>query len=141
MPLSSHVSAIPMLPALLCEDLCSLNPGVDRLAFSVIWRMTQDAQVLETRFEKSIIRWVPHTANSLFASPFSFSFPFLSTLPACSAGIYRTRLVQTNVTRLALVMTRSCAKLAYDDAQEVIEGRPLPESAVVHGQERADVEA
>jgi DIS3-like exonuclease 2 len=30
---------VPMLPPLLCEELCSLNPGVDRLAFSVIWRM------------------------------------------------------------------------------------------------------
>ena len=28
-----------MLPPLLCEELCSLNPGVDRLAFSVTWRM------------------------------------------------------------------------------------------------------
>ena len=26
---------IPMLPRVLCEDLCSLNPGEDRLAFSV----------------------------------------------------------------------------------------------------------
>jgi DIS3-like exonuclease 2 len=33
---------IPMLPSLLCEELCSLNPGVDRLAFSVIWTMRSD---------------------------------------------------------------------------------------------------
>jgi DIS3-like exonuclease 2 len=25
---------IPMLPRLLCENLCSLNPNVERLAFS-----------------------------------------------------------------------------------------------------------
>ena len=31
---------IPMLPPLLSEQLCSLNPGVDRLAYSVIWNMT-----------------------------------------------------------------------------------------------------
>lgn len=30
---------IPMLPPLLCEELCSLNPGVERLAFSVVWDM------------------------------------------------------------------------------------------------------
>ena len=29
---------IPMLPSTLCEDLCSLNPNVDRLAFSCICR-------------------------------------------------------------------------------------------------------
>lgn len=29
----------PMLPKLLCEKLCSLNPGVDRLAYSVFFRV------------------------------------------------------------------------------------------------------
>ncbi|KAI8840873.1 hypothetical protein BC829DRAFT_402975 [Chytridium lagenaria] len=36
--------AIPMLPRLLCEELCSLNPGVDRLAFSVIFHLTATGQ-------------------------------------------------------------------------------------------------
>ena len=30
---------IPMLPRLLCEQLCSLNPTLDRLTFSVIWKI------------------------------------------------------------------------------------------------------
>jgi len=30
---------VPMLPRLLCERLCSLNPGEDRLAFSVVWEV------------------------------------------------------------------------------------------------------
>jgi hypothetical protein len=29
---------VPMLPHMLCEQLCSLNPGVDRYAFSTIFR-------------------------------------------------------------------------------------------------------
>lgn len=29
----------PMLPRLLCERLCSLNPSVDRLSYSVFFRM------------------------------------------------------------------------------------------------------
>ena len=29
----------PMLPRILCENLCSLEENVDRLAFSVIWKM------------------------------------------------------------------------------------------------------
>lgn len=66
--------AIPMLPALLCEELCSLNPGVDRLAFSVKWIVDSKGNAKEKpRFSRSVIR--------------------------------------------------SCAKLAYGDAQEVIEGR------------------
>ncbi|KAI8145264.1 hypothetical protein BJV82DRAFT_512009 [Fennellomyces sp. T-0311] len=66
---------LPMLPEVLCQDLCSLNPGEDRLTFSVIWRMDTEARVLETSFAKSVIR--------------------------------------------------SSAKLAYEDAQKVIDGGHL----------------
>ena len=49
--------AIPMLPRLLCEELCSLNPLVDRLSFSVVWKMNSQAEILaEPWFGKSIIR-------------------------------------------------------------------------------------
>ena len=40
-----HLQVVPMLPRLLCEQLCSLNPDEDRLSFSVIWKMTEDGQV------------------------------------------------------------------------------------------------
>jgi DIS3-like exonuclease 2 len=36
---------IPMLPRLLCEQLCSLNPATDRLTFSVIWRIKSNGEV------------------------------------------------------------------------------------------------
>ncbi|KAI8606219.1 RNB-domain-containing protein [Dissophora ornata] len=48
--------AIPMLPNVLCEDLCSLTANVDRLAFSVFWKMTEEGQILDTSFAKSVIR-------------------------------------------------------------------------------------
>jgi len=49
--------AIPMLPRVLCEDLCSLNPGVDRLAFSVIWKLDSEGIILgEPWFGRTIIR-------------------------------------------------------------------------------------
>ncbi|KAG0235461.1 hypothetical protein BGW42_005247 [Actinomortierella wolfii] len=48
--------AIPMLPNVLCEDLCSLRANVDRLTFSVFWKMNDQAEILDTRFTKSIIR-------------------------------------------------------------------------------------
>lgn len=49
---------IPMLPPLLCEQLCSLNPGVDRLAFSVIWRMRGNGELCEgdAWFGRTVIR-------------------------------------------------------------------------------------
>ena len=36
----------PMLPRLLCERLCSLNPKVDRLAYSIFFKMNADGEVL-----------------------------------------------------------------------------------------------
>ena len=40
---------IPMLPRLLCEQLCSLNPGEERLAFSVIWQLDAQGEVIPAR--------------------------------------------------------------------------------------------
>lgn len=68
--------AVPMLPPTLCEHLCSLNPGVDKLTFSVIFTLTPDGKVVSTWFGKTLIN--------------------------------------------------SKVKLAYEDAQEVIEGKALP---------------
>ena len=45
-----------MLPPILCEQLCSLNPGVERLAFTVEWLMDEDARILGQWFGKTIIR-------------------------------------------------------------------------------------
>ncbi|XP_029471341.1 DIS3-like exonuclease 2 isoform X2 [Rhinatrema bivittatum] len=46
---------IPMLPRLLCEELCSLNPMTDRLTFSVIWKLTPAGKILDEWFGRSII--------------------------------------------------------------------------------------
>ncbi|KAI0318692.1 RNB-domain-containing protein [Amylostereum chailletii] len=82
--------AVPMLPPALSEELCSLNPGQDRLAFSVVLTMTKDARVLKKWFGKTIIK--------------------------------------------------SSAKLAYSDAQNVIEGKPLGDVPVVPEHDAAAIE-
>lgn len=46
---------IDMVPELLSSNLCSLRSNVDRLAFSCIWEMNHNAEVLNTRFTKSVI--------------------------------------------------------------------------------------
>ena len=46
---------IDMLPMLLGTDLCSLKPQVERFAFSTIWEITPDAQVVSASFTKSVI--------------------------------------------------------------------------------------
>lgn len=58
---------IDMLPGLLGTsksiilfylyfDLCSLRCDVDRLAFSCIWEMTPDSEIVNVRYTKSVIR-------------------------------------------------------------------------------------
>jgi exosome complex exonuclease DIS3/RRP44 len=47
---------IDMLPHLLGTDLCSLKPYVERYAFSVLWEMTPNAEVVSAEFTKSVIR-------------------------------------------------------------------------------------
>lgn len=44
-----------MLPEQLCK-VCSLLPGKDRLAFSIIWEITPDAEIVKHRFAKTVIR-------------------------------------------------------------------------------------
>ncbi|XP_072478410.1 exosome complex exonuclease RRP44 [Notamacropus eugenii] len=46
---------IDMVPELLSSNLCSLRSNVDRLAFSCIWEMNHNAEILKTRFTKSAI--------------------------------------------------------------------------------------
>ncbi|KAL8959840.1 MAG: hypothetical protein Q9193_003363 [Seirophora villosa] len=47
---------IDMLPMLLGTDLCSLKPYVERYAFSTIWEITKDADIVHSKFTKSVIR-------------------------------------------------------------------------------------
>ncbi|KAJ4483766.1 hypothetical protein J3R30DRAFT_3451305 [Lentinula aciculospora] len=47
---------IDMLPSLLGTNLCSLRPSVERLAFSSIWELTPDAEIVSVRFTKSVIK-------------------------------------------------------------------------------------
>jgi DIS3-like exonuclease 2 len=47
---------MPMLPRLLCEDLCSLNPGVERLTFSAEWEMSAEGDVRAEWFGRGVIR-------------------------------------------------------------------------------------
>ena len=49
----------PPAVARLCEELCSLNPNVDRLSFSCVWRMQRDGSMAAghaPRFRRGVIK-------------------------------------------------------------------------------------
>lgn len=48
----------PMLPRILCERLCSLNPQVDRLSYSVFFRMDIQTGEMDKSFKPDISRTI-----------------------------------------------------------------------------------
>lgn len=46
---------IDMVPELLSSNLCSLRGNVERFAFSCIWEITKNAEIVSTKFHKSVI--------------------------------------------------------------------------------------
>ncbi|EIN10370.1 RNB-domain-containing protein [Punctularia strigosozonata HHB-11173 SS5] len=48
--------AVPMLPPALSEEMCSLKPGQERLAFSVLFTVTKDGRVVDKWFGKTAIK-------------------------------------------------------------------------------------
>jgi ribonuclease R len=47
---------LPMLPEQLTEELCSLDPGVDRLALSVLLTLDQQGQIIEFELQPTVIQ-------------------------------------------------------------------------------------
>ena len=46
-----------MLPRVLCETMCSLNPGLERLTLSVWFKLTATGVLLPgNRFDRSVIK-------------------------------------------------------------------------------------
>ena len=46
---------IPMLPEILSNDLCSLNPNEDKFTFSVIFKINNNGDILDKWFGKTVI--------------------------------------------------------------------------------------
>ncbi|KAM7260331.1 hypothetical protein ACFE04_016072 [Oxalis oulophora] len=97
---------IDMLPKPLTEDICSLRADVERLAFSVIWEMTSEAEIISTRCTKSIIKscaalsYVEAQArmdDSRLVDPLTADLRSMNTL----AKIMRQRRIESGALTLA----------------------------------------
>ena len=47
---------VPMLPEHLCNGICSLRPDEEKLAFSCIFEMNDNAEVLKSRIARTVIK-------------------------------------------------------------------------------------
>ncbi|KAM4043155.1 DIS3-like exonuclease 2 isoform 2-T3 [Anomaloglossus baeobatrachus] len=95
---------IPMLPRLLCEELCSLNPMADRLTFSVIWKITPQGKILDEWFGRSVIcscvKLSYDHAQSMIERP--DKLPDVRELPPVSSD-YTVEEIQQAVLNLHLI--------------------------------------
>ncbi|MBQ5725531.1 MAG: RNB domain-containing ribonuclease, partial [Clostridia bacterium] len=46
---------VPMLPERLCNDLCSLRPNEDKLCFSAVFTINEDAEIQEEWLGRTVI--------------------------------------------------------------------------------------
>jgi len=72
---------IPMLPEILSNDLCSLRPHEDRLAFSAIFELTTSADIVDAWYGQTIIN-----------SDRRFSYEEAQAVLDAGAGDYHTEL-------------------------------------------------
>lgn len=107
--------AVPMLPPALSEQLCSLVPGQDRLAFTVVFTMTKEAKVVKKWFGKTIIRFVSNRTscapflNMLFFTDLRQSWP-TRTLRTSSRAKRLTLPSHLNILQRTLNTTSEISK-------------------------------
>lgn len=99
---------IPMLPERLCNFICSLRPDEDKLTFSVIFTMNDDAEVLNSKIAHTVTRsnrrFTYEEVQHLFetigdASEEDLQYPTPEqplAEGACPADTYREELVTLN---------------------------------------------
>lgn len=87
---------IPMLPSRLSEQICSLNPGVDRMAFSVFFKMKASGEVLQHEFVKTVInskrRFTYEDVQEILHNGKGKYFKELQLLDKISTNLRNTRL-------------------------------------------------
>ena len=90
---------IPMLPHILSNGVCSLNPNEDRFAFSAVFKMTRDAVILDRWFGRSLIysdkRFTYENAQEVLTASADAGAP---------TGEYANELLEMN--RLAKLMLK-----------------------------------
>ncbi len=86
---------IPMLPEVLSNDLCSLNPNEDRFAFSAVFTMNMDGHIKTRWFGRSVIhsnkRFSYESAQDVLNAGKGDFFPELSTFNAIAKKLMKAK--------------------------------------------------
>ncbi len=121
---------IPMLPEVLSNDVCSLNPHEDKLSFSAIFVMDSNARIQSRWFGKTIMnsthRFTYETAQAVIDGDSSLVVKYSSgiqTAESVEAGMkYREALVDLD--RLAKILKKEkFAQGAIEFEQEEVKFR------------------
>jgi len=79
---------IPMLPEILSNDICSLNPNEDRLAFSVVFKINSRAEISDIWYGRTVIhsdkRYSYEEAQEILDNKDGLFFEDLNTLNSIS---------------------------------------------------------
>ena len=79
---------IPMLPEILSNDICSLNPNEDRLAFSVVFKINSRAEISDIWYGRTMIhsdkRYSYEEAQEILDNKDGLFFEDLNTLNSIS---------------------------------------------------------
>lgn len=89
---------IPMLPEVLSNDVCSLNPHEDKLSFSAVFIMDEGGKVLERWFGKSIInsahRFTYENAQEVLNKKDGQYFKELNTLNKIAKNLQKDKFMK-----------------------------------------------
>lgn len=99
---------IPMLPEVLSNDLCSLRPHEDKLTFSVLVELNQQAEILNYSIAKTIIH-----------SQRRFTYEEAQHILETGAGEYSEELIQLNQLAKILQGKRFAQGAISFESQEV----------------------
>ena len=110
---------IPMLPERLCNQLCSLRPNEEKLAYSAIFEMNDKAEVKKLRIVKTVIK-----------SDRRFTYEEAQTIIETGEGEYKDEILKLNELAQILRQNRMAAGAVDFNRVEVrfdidSQGKPL----------------
>ena len=119
--------AVPMLPEKLSNQVCSLNPKVDRLTMSAVMEVDDQGKVQETEFFRSVIRSderMTYTAVNkiLIDQDQALRGRYKSLLESFGWMLELSRILRAmRVRRRAIDFDLPEAEVEYDDKGEIVD--------------------